>query len=195
MKDQQKSELLKGSKLHSKRWRDKNRKHIAEQSREYRRTNPWVKTIILIRGRCRNKNHSCGRRGIKNYLKTPDLKMLWLRDKAYLLDQPSIDRIDGGKDYTIENCRYIEFYDNLHRGKRPIQQLTLDGKEVRIWGGANEAARALGCWAQNIRSACQGAYKTAQGYKWEYYKGEDGFIKALLASKGSLLIKVKEEKK
>lgn len=38
--------------------------------------------------------------------------MLWFRDKAYKMVKPSIDRKDANKNYTIDNCRYIELKEN-----------------------------------------------------------------------------------
>ncbi len=56
-----------------------------------------------------------GGKGIKNYLTREDLLLLWNRDWADLLKQPSLDRIDGTKDYTIDNCQFIEMNDNRRK--------------------------------------------------------------------------------
>ncbi len=75
---------------------------------------PWVKTLLSIRNRL-NPKRDYAKYGIKNYLKADDLKFLWFRDKAFLMNKPSIDRIDGFKDYCLDNCRYIELKENLNR--------------------------------------------------------------------------------
>jgi len=78
---------------------------------------PWLKTLCNVRSRCLNKGHEYFKRGIKNLLTAEDVKNLWIRDKAHLLAHPSIDRKEGSKDYTFDNCRFIELADNKRREK------------------------------------------------------------------------------
>jgi hypothetical protein len=84
--------------------------------RAYKNAHPWYKTYAHIQNRCYNIKHShyksYGAKGIKNFLRHADLKVLWLRDNAFAMDRPSIDRIDRAKNYTLDNCRYIEYADN-----------------------------------------------------------------------------------
>jgi hypothetical protein len=72
-----------------------------------------------INHRCSNPNDKkykfYGGRGIKVFLTKEDLLNLWERDKACLLREPSIDRIDSNKDYEIDNCRFIEMNENRTR--------------------------------------------------------------------------------
>ncbi len=56
-----------------------------------------------------------GGRGIKVELTKEELLFLWNRDRAHLLDIPSIDRIDPDKNYCLENCRFIEKKLNTRR--------------------------------------------------------------------------------
>ncbi len=83
----------------------------------YRELNPWVNTFNRILNRCNYKHHHYHKYGIKNFLQVKDLKYLWFRDKAYLMNKPSIDRINSYGDYTLDNCRYLELKKNV-RGKR-----------------------------------------------------------------------------
>ena len=79
-------------------------------------TTPWVKTRQRIMSRCYyEKNSSYYKRGIKNFLTARDTKYLWFRDKAYEMVKPSIDRRNPKKDYTLENCRYLELLENKKR--------------------------------------------------------------------------------
>jgi hypothetical protein len=83
---------------------------------------PWYRVWYNARQRCINPNNSSykhyGAKGIKFFITINDIKKLWFRDKAYLLKVPSIDRIDTYGNYTLENCRFIEFEENNKRDKR-----------------------------------------------------------------------------
>lgn len=107
----------------------KRREHVLRKSREYRHKKfseqPWLKTKDRIRVRC-SKFGAYSRRGILNKITGNELKELWFRDKAYNMDNPSIDRRNTYGDYTKENCRYMELSENKARrriGKRTGQRL------------------------------------------------------------------------
>ena len=85
--------------------------------------NPWYKTYYNITSRC--KYVAClsyKKRGIKCLITPGELKYLWFRDKAWLLNHASIDRIDNDGHYTVDNCRYIEYIDNCRQGGLIAQQ-------------------------------------------------------------------------
>ncbi len=89
----------------TKRYRDKLRKE-----------RPWFLTLFSVRSRCNGKNTRYFKKGIKNYLTEEKIKYIWLRDKAGLLDKPSIDRINNDGNYTLDNCRFIEMKENQRLG-------------------------------------------------------------------------------
>jgi hypothetical protein len=78
---------------------------------------PWLRTLAAIKQRCENSNCKAykwyGGRGIKCQITAEELKEIWYRDKADLLECASIDRIDNDGDYTFDNCQYIELVDNV----------------------------------------------------------------------------------
>ena len=93
-------------------WRLANKEKRNQYARQRYKEKPWAKTLGNISSRMANislyKNKSYKRNNIKNLLTLNQLKYLWFRDKAYLLKQPSIHRINPQNDYTQENCRYVE---------------------------------------------------------------------------------------
>jgi hypothetical protein len=77
---------------------------------------PWHIAYVNIGQRCTNCDHPkykfYGGKGIKRSITSEELKMLYFRDKAYLMKSPSVDRMNSSKDYAFENCRYIEMDEN-----------------------------------------------------------------------------------
>lgn len=69
---------------------------------------PWEKTFMGIKSRCGSNLYFGRYKNIKNCITVGELKYLWFRDEAQLMKKPTIDRIDSSKDYTFNNCRYIE---------------------------------------------------------------------------------------
>lgn len=53
---------------------------------------------------------------------------------------------------------------------KQIEQLTINGESVRVWGSINEACNELGYNSMGIIGCCKGRkrYKTAYGYNWRY---------------------------
>lgn len=86
----------------------------AHYNRKRFKDNPWLKTWFGINNRCKwKKNNSYYKKGRKIFITKEDLKYLWFRDKAYLMKQPTIHRINNNGDYVLNNCQYIEMTENL----------------------------------------------------------------------------------
>ncbi len=80
-----------------------------------RRERPWVRFYRYARNRCTKKG-AYGYKGIECLLTVEEVKTLWFRDKASLMEMPSIDRVDNSSDYYFDNCRFIERNKNLLKG-------------------------------------------------------------------------------
>jgi hypothetical protein len=108
---------------YDKFYREKNmlkisvRQLAARQKRKIKQ--PWLFHLHSIKTRCDNLKHPTskyyGHRGIRCLLSKNDIKELWIRDKAWVLERPSIDRFDSKSDYTISNCRFIELRENVKK--------------------------------------------------------------------------------
>ncbi len=90
-----------------------------ERSREfYRRkikNRPWYSAYKRAYDRTHTKTQRYFKRGLVFDMVEDDFKFLWFRDKAYLMKQPSIDRIKGKIGYKKDNCRFIELENNKAR--------------------------------------------------------------------------------
>ena len=84
---------------------------------KYFKTHPWAKHHNYVHRRC-SPTGKYFKRKIKLLMKVDDFRFLWFRDKAWLLKQPSIDRINQEGNYEFDNCRFIELERN-NREKIP----------------------------------------------------------------------------
>lgn len=88
--------------------------HRGETGRQaaWRKRNPWARHVEYARRRCTDPDNKdwkhYGAKGIKVTLTAKEAGVLWARDNAAALREPSLDRIDPAKDYTFDNCRFIE---------------------------------------------------------------------------------------
>jgi len=115
-------------KIYRKAWADKNKEHKRDLDKAWLKrkiiAEPWYRLFAAAAGRCYSKTHHYYKKGIKCFLSAEDVKMMWFRDKAYMMEKPSIDRIDSDGHYSLGNTRIIELKENLRlayekaRGKK-----------------------------------------------------------------------------
>lgn len=155
-------------------------RHRAEQlklQKELRKLYPWKSILVGIKQRCENPKDQdykwYGGRGIKCLITEEELKELYIRDKAHLLNRASIDRKDNDGNYTFDNCEFIEQSKNsikankLHKPKK-ILQFTLDNKFIKEWSSISEASKFYNCHISNISNNLLLKNQTACGYIWRY---------------------------
>ena len=152
-------------------YRQKLNKEILEYYKKY----PWRKTFSVIKQRCTNPNNKSfkhyGAKGIKCRIYGWQLKKLWFRDKAYLMNKPNISRKNHDKDYTYNNCEYIEKSENSAErntrvSSKPILQYDLQGNFIREWKSRLSAQKEL--QINNIWHCLNGIYKQSGGFIWRY---------------------------
>jgi hypothetical protein len=90
--------------------RQKRRKYNQIYKKIYRELHPWAKTWESITARTKYQSYY---KNIKNDLSFNDLKFLWLRDKANLMNKPRIHRKNSKGNYTLKNCQYVELENHL----------------------------------------------------------------------------------
>jgi len=98
-------------------YRKNNRESHIKRCSEYYKKYPWLYSYYCAKYRC-SGNGGYVKKNRKFLMTKEDFRTLWLRDKAYLMKTPSIDRINNDGDYDIKNCRYIEHIENVKRYHR-----------------------------------------------------------------------------
>ena len=105
-----------------KNWRKNNKEKIKFYDIHYKENHPWIKHLKAIKSRCNNPNKDnykyYGARGIECLLTKENIKNLWFRDNADLMDKPNVHRINNNGNYTLENCEFIEFYEHIKKHKK-----------------------------------------------------------------------------
>ncbi len=140
-----------------------------DRKKIYLENNPWLKSYYALRARCNNVNDDSykfyGKKGIKALISTKEIKEHWYRDKAWLLDQPSIDRKDNKKNYEFDNCRFIEMKINNKKDKgMRIGQYDLDNNLIKIWKSQCEVAKVLNIYPSYISKVINGKLKSTSGF-------------------------------
>lgn len=88
----------------------------------WERKRPWFRFWRWGKRRCQDPRHKAhahyARHKIEFRLTHQQVGYLWKRDKAWLLNRPSLDRKNPRYHYTVRNCRFIEFVENSGRANR-----------------------------------------------------------------------------
>ena len=83
---------------------------------------PWLGHYFGAKNRCKipcMRNYKWyGGKDIRIILTKEEVEILYKRDHADKMKQPSIDRINPSGDYHFGNCRFIEMTENIERGFR-----------------------------------------------------------------------------
>jgi len=153
-----------------------NKIELKKKMKKYRIENPEINIFNHIKDRCENpKNPSyCryGGRGIKCNITKEEIRKLWERDKAYLMKQPSIDRIDNDCHYIYNNCQFIEKSENSKKAsisqRKPILQFDLQGNFIKEWESLTLASENTDISIGDIWRVANNQRKSAKGFIWKY---------------------------
>lgn len=88
---------------------------------KYEKSHPWFLNFSAIKGRCEyNPKQNYYKKGIKCKITLNQIKELWFRDKAYLMEKPCISRNNHNKDYIFSNCKFEE--SSIHSRNSALNQ-------------------------------------------------------------------------
>lgn len=81
-----------------------------------------------------------------------------------------INHID--KDRKNNNVNNLEWctraYNNAYSKAKAVNQYNLQGKFIKTWESAKQAAEENNIYRSNITSCCKGKAKTTGGFMWKY---------------------------
>ena len=102
--------------------------------------------------------------------------------KAFIPNPDNLETVNH-KDENIlnnraDNLEYLSVADNIRYGtaiarrrlsqRKPVEQLTKDGKHIAYYDGIIDASIATGAPRELIGKVCHGRKKTAGGYCWKF---------------------------
>lgn len=144
-----------------------------KRKNNYYKKYPWKRVLKNIQIRCNNPNHQSykyyGEKGIKCLITEDEIKFLWFRDRAYNMKKPSIDRKNSNKNYTLNNCQFIEMIDNSNKShEKAILQFDLEDNFIKEWKSAMQIERTLKIGHYRIGAYAKGKLKTCGKFIWKY---------------------------
>lgn len=106
----------------------------------------------------------------KNYTVHRLVAEAFIPNTDNLLQVNHIDECKTNND--VSNLEWVTASQNMkhsaHQQSCRINQLTLDGKFVKVWGSSRQINKELGYNASSIIQCCKGKYKQRHGFRWQY---------------------------
>lgn len=124
-----------------------------------------------IKDRCIDSSNFYKKRGIKCFLTVEELNQLWHRDKAYLMEKPSVHRIASKGNYTLNNCKFMEWEEHrkFHIRGSSIIQYNMSGKKIKEFYSILDASKKTGVYYSGISDVVNKRKHcfTAGGFIWK----------------------------
>lgn len=175
---------------YQKRYYQLNKEAYRKRGRKWINNHLWVRHYTLAKKRCTSGKYF-GRVLFK--MSKDDFKKLWFRDKAWLLKQPSIHRIDNDSDYIYDNCRFIELEENTRLGNKNRDMTT-------TWEGLRKYHIRMG-WKVTPNQEQEGEMREKEQDNPQFNITDRGFnvkcwyLKDTLESKGDALVIITKDEK
>lgn len=149
-----------------------NQKHVKDRQQKRYKTNPWSYILSNIKRRCEDPNCDhyewYGKLGIKCLITIEEIKELAIKYNYWKLKHPTIDRKDKSKDYTFNNCQFIEHSINSGKDKRKILiQYDKQMNFIKEWESVLEASKYYKISPTAIYHAIK-KQSFSLGFIWKY---------------------------
>jgi len=109
---------------------------------------------------------------ILNQCNFATLYLAWVASGYKQHLNPSIDRLDNSKGYSFDNIRLVTWGENLHKEtiklSKLVSQKSLSGKLIKTFDSMVDANKETGIARNSIYLACNGIYKRAGNFTWEF---------------------------
>ena len=138
---------------------------------------PWYRHWKACRQRCNDKNASnykwYGAKGIKATLTHTEIETLWTEANASKMKEPQLSRKDHDKDYTFNNCSFIEKKinvgeSNLRSKSRPVEMCSKDGTILKEFINCVTAAKEIHRSESSLGDALHNRSRRCAGFYWRF---------------------------
>jgi hypothetical protein len=115
-----------------------------------------------------NKNEDFQKKRIESLRNSEKLKKYYISIKGKPSGYKHTEEMKLKLSLLKTGLKYTK--ERLDKVSKKVIQKTIDGEIIKIWDSAKQVQRETPFRQGNISNCCNGKYKQAYGFKWEYYK-------------------------